>query len=35
MTLDESIHALRPKADATAEADRALHQADAELANPD
>lgn len=35
LTLDESIKALRPKVDATAEADRALRQADAELSNPD
>jgi hypothetical protein len=35
LTLDESIRALRPKADATAEADRALRQADTELSNPD
>ncbi len=35
LTLDESIRTLRPKADATAEADRALHQADTELSNPD
>ena len=35
VSLDQSIHALRPKADATAEADRALRQADAELENPD
>lgn len=35
LTLDESIRALRPKANATAEADRALHQADTELSNPD
>jgi hypothetical protein len=35
MTLDESIHALRPKVDATAEADRALREADAALSNPD
>jgi hypothetical protein len=35
MTLDQSIHALRSKVDATAEADRALRQADAELSNPD
>jgi hypothetical protein len=35
MSLDQSIHALRPKVDATAEADRALRQADAELENPD
>jgi hypothetical protein len=35
MTLDESIHALRPKVDATAEADRALREADAALSNPE
>jgi hypothetical protein len=35
MTLDESIHALRPKVDATAEADRALREADAALPNPE
>jgi len=35
LTLDESIKALRPKVDATVEADRALRQADAELSNPD
>jgi len=35
LTLDESIHALRPTADATVEADRALRQADAALTNPD
>ena len=35
MTLDQSIHALQPKVDATAEADRALRQADAELSNPE
>ena len=34
LTLDQSIHALRPTADATVEADRALRQADAELTNP-
>jgi hypothetical protein len=35
MSLDQSIHALRPGVDATVEADRALRQADAELENPD
>src|SRR5262245_30272704 len=35
MTLDESIHALRPSVNATAEADRALRQADTALTNPD
>jgi hypothetical protein len=35
MTLDESIHALRPNVNATAEADRALRQADTALTNPD
>ena len=35
MSLDESIHALRPKADATMEADRALREADAALASPE
>jgi len=33
MSLNESIHALRPKADATMEADRALREADAALAS--
>jgi hypothetical protein len=35
LTLDESIHALRPKVDATVEADRALREADAALSNPE
>jgi hypothetical protein len=35
MSLDQSIHALRPGVDATVESDRALRQADAELENPD
>jgi hypothetical protein len=35
LTLDESIHALQPKVDATAEADRALREADAALSNPE
>jgi hypothetical protein len=35
LALDESIRALRPKADATAEADRALRLADAALSNPE
>jgi hypothetical protein len=35
MSLDQSIHALRPGVDATVEADRALRQADGELENPD
>jgi len=35
MSLDESIHVLRPKADATMEADRALREADAALVSPE
>ena len=35
MSLDESIHALQPKADATMEADRALREADTALASPE
>jgi hypothetical protein len=35
MSLDQTIHTLRPEVDATVEADRALRQADAALENPD